>query len=217
MTGLRNRPAVIVIAKAPVAGRVKTRLTPPLTPDQAADLAAAALDDTLVAATTTDASRVVVALEGPRAAIERDRGVEFVRQRGRGLDERIAAAFDDVGGPALLIGMDTPQLDAARLSAALDALDNRAAVFGPAHDGGFWAVGVRTTVAGLFVGVPMSASTTGAEQLRRLRAASHDVALLDTLRDVDTFDDALVVAAEAPGSRFARCVAMHCGAAAGQT
>ena len=101
---------VIVIAKAPVPGRVKTRLTPPLSPTQAAALARAALEDTLAAvAAARLAGRRVVALDGDPDGWLPD-GFELVAQRGGGLAQRLARAFEDVGGPALLIGMDTPQI-----------------------------------------------------------------------------------------------------------
>jgi hypothetical protein len=200
-----TRPAIIVIAKQPVAGHVKTRLTPPLRPIDAALLATAALHDTLDAAAGAGAARVVVALAGERGDWLSGRRVDVVGQRGSGLDERIAAAFADVAGPALLIGMDTPQLDASTLSDALDVLEQHDAVLGPAEDGGFWAVGVaQDPDRSLFVGVPMSTVHTGAAQLARLRARFAAVALLPTVRDVDRIDDARAVACLAPSTRFAR-------------
>jgi rSAM/selenodomain-associated transferase 1 len=195
--------AVIVIAKEPRPGAVKTRLTPPLAPDEAAALAAAAIHDTVRAASASTAGRVVVALDGTPGPWLGDFPVEIVAQDGCGLDERIAAAFDSAGGPALLIGMDTPQIDAALLSHALATLETRDAALGPADDGGFWAIGIRAAHPGLFVGIPMSTSYTGAAQLARLRSFDLDVARLPQLRDVDTFADAVAVADLAPGTRFA--------------
>ena len=95
--------ALLVIAKAPVAGRVKTRLTPPCSPADAAGLAAAALADTLAAvARSRRAARRVLVLDGePGPWIPR--GFDVLPQRGDGLAARLAAAFCDVGGPALLI------------------------------------------------------------------------------------------------------------------
>src|SRR5688500_4457952 len=99
--------ALIVIAKEPVPGRVKTRLCPPCTPEQAARLARAALEDTLAACgDTVGAGRRVLALDGePGGWLPR--GWDVVAQRGAGLAERLAHAFADVGGPAFLLGMDT--------------------------------------------------------------------------------------------------------------
>src|SRR4051812_4008827 len=131
---------LIVIAKAPVPGRVKTRLCPPCTPVQAAALAEASLRDTLAAALRTRAHRRVVALDGAGGGWLPD-GFEVIPQRGAGLAERLACAFADVGGPAFLIGMDTPQVRPEWLDAGLDALSERHAALGASRDGGYWGIG----------------------------------------------------------------------------
>jgi glycosyltransferase A (GT-A) superfamily protein (DUF2064 family) len=101
--------ALLVIAKAPVAGRVRTRLCPPCSPAEAAELAAAARADTLAAVSAAaGAARRVLVLEGTGGDWVPP-GFDIVRQRGDGLAERLAAAFADAGGPSLLVGMDTPQ------------------------------------------------------------------------------------------------------------
>jgi rSAM/selenodomain-associated transferase 1 len=198
-------PAIVVIAKAPVPGRVKTRLCPPCTPEQAAGLAAAALADTLQAALGAGAERVMLALDGAPPPWLPDVGV--VPQRGRGLAERLAAAFEDVGGPALLVGMDTPQVTSALLADGLERLRAGApAVLGPALDGGYWAIGLRRADGRVFARVPMSRPETGAAQLARLIELGLTPALLPALRDVDVMADAAAVAAAAPGGRFARAL-----------
>jgi rSAM/selenodomain-associated transferase 1 len=197
--------ALVVIAKAPVPGRVKTRLCPPCTPAEAADLAAAALRDTLDAVRATPAARRVLVLDGPSGPWAA--GLEVVGQRGAGLAARLANAFADVGAPALMIGMDTPHVTPELLTAGLAALRRRPAVLGPADDGGYWAIGLRRPDARVFAGVPMSRATTGARQLERLRALGLDVERLPALRDVDDIGDALAVAALAPASRFAAALA----------
>ena len=200
-------PALIVIAKAPVAGRVKTRLCPPCTPVQAAQLAAAALQDTLDAATrATRAGRFVIALDGRPGEWLPD-GFEVIAQRGDGLAERLAAAFADVGGPAFLVGMDTPQLTPELLDAGLEALELGDSAFGAALDGGYWGIGLRTPDPAVFAGVPMSTSRTGAVQRAQMSLLGLHPQILPPLLDVDTFQDALAVAADAPGTRFASEVA----------
>jgi rSAM/selenodomain-associated transferase 1 len=200
--------ALLVIAKAPVAGRVKTRLCPPCSPAQAARLAEAALWDTLAAVAAVPAGRRIVVLDG---AVGRwlPAGFEVTAQRGDGLADRLAAAFADGGGPALLVGMDTPQLRPGLLRASLHALAQPGtdAVLGHAPDGGYWAIGLRRPDPAVFHGVPMSAPDTGVRQAERLRELGLRTTELPRLRDVDRFADALAVAAQAPHGRFAAAVA----------
>ncbi|WP_354698076.1 hypothetical protein DSM112329_03740 [Paraconexibacter sp. AEG42_29] len=199
--------AIAVIAKAPRAGHSKTRLTPPCTPQQAAGLAEAALVDTLRVVLATPCDRRVLVLDGTPGAWLPG-GFEVIAQRGAGLDERLAAAFADIGGPTLLVGMDTPQLTPALLGTGTAALRaGAAAVLGLADDGGYWAIGLPDCHDALFHGVPMSADDTGAQQHRRLREHGRDPVLLAPLRDVDHFEDALAAAALMPSGSFARAVA----------
>jgi rSAM/selenodomain-associated transferase 1 len=200
--------ALLVLAKAPRAGHSKTRLCPPCTPGQAATLARAALADTLEAALATPAARHVLVLDGD----EGDwlpAGFDVVPQRGGGLDERLAHAFGDAGAPALLIGMDTPQVTSRDLGAALARLaePRTDAVIGLAPDGGYWAIGLRTADPRVFLGLPMSTGSTGRAQRARLHDLGLRARTLRALRDVDRIADALAVAAQAPASRFARALA----------
>ncbi|MBT2472156.1 DUF2064 domain-containing protein [Streptomyces sp. ISL-66] len=190
---------LLVIAKEPVPGRVKTRLTPPFTPVEAARLAEAALADTLAAVARTPADRRILVLEG-RPGPWLPPGFEVVPQGAGTLDLRLAAAFAACTGPALLIGMDTPQVTPDLLAVDWSAHD---AWIGPAADGGFWALGLAAPDPALLRGVPMSTPGTGAAQYERLRAAGLRTGRLPLLRDVDTAEDAHLVAAEAPAGRFA--------------
>lgn len=190
---------LLVMAKEPRPGRVKTRLTPPFTPEEAAGLAEAALADTLLAVAATSASRRVLVLDGAPGPWLPP-GFDVVPQCGGGLDERLARAFAHCDGPALLIGMDTPQVTPHLLDVDFTECD---AYFGPAEDGGFWALGLSRPDPDLLRGVPMSTSRTGAVQRQRLVAAGLRVRDLPALRDVDLAADAHAVAALAPHSRFA--------------
>jgi uncharacterized protein len=205
---------LVVLAKAPVPGRVKTRLTPPFTPAEAALLAEAALADTLEAGASASFTRHVLSLADQRATpgalrAELPGRFEVVPQRGGGLDERIAAAFDDAYAlqpvPMVLIGMDTPQVTPGLLETVAWPLvsGDADAVFGPAVDGGYWLLGLRRPDPELIRGVPMSTDGTGRAQLARLRDAGLRVRQVPELVDVDTVDDAILVAQQAPGSRFA--------------
>jgi glycosyltransferase A (GT-A) superfamily protein (DUF2064 family) len=190
---------LLIIAKQPLPGRVKTRLVPPCTHEQASALAEAALTDTLHTMLMVPARRRILVLEG-EAGPWLPAGFDVVPQGGGPLDERIADAFAAVRGPALLIGMDTPQVTPGLLTVDWRGAD---AVLGPAADGGFWALGLRVPDPALLRGVPMSTPATGAIQRARLLAAGLRVADLPRLRDVDTAADAVAVARQAPQTRFA--------------
>jgi len=200
---------LLVIAKEPLPGRVKTRLTPPFTAREAAALAEASLTDTLRAVAATPATRRVLVLDGTPGPWLPP-GFDVVPQGPGGLDERLADAFGRCAGPALLIGMDTPQVTPRLLGVDFTGCD---ALFGPAEDGGFWALGLAEPDPALLRGVPMSTAVTGAVQRRRLVDAGLRVRDLPRLRDVDTAADAHAVAALAPHGRFAARLA-RCTAAA---
>lgn len=201
---------LLVLAKTPVPGRVKTRLCPPCTPEQAAAVAAAALADTLAAVTAAPAARRCLVVDGDHPAPP---GWHRTTQRGTTLGERLAHAFADTrmaGTGSLLIGMDTPQAGVDLLAGAVRRLGrgDADAVLGYAEDGGWWALGLRDPSHGQALrDVPMSTSDTGALTLAALRARGLRVETLPTLRDVDTYVDARAVAAHCPaGSRFAVAV-----------
>ncbi len=203
--------AIAVLAKEPVPGRVKTRLCPPYSAAQAADLAAAALADTLDAvAGTRTARRCVLVLEGDATASQRA-AFEVLPQRGGGLDERIANALVDVseltGLPVLLVGMDTPQLHPALLERAGAVLVASGAVLGPATDGGYWALGLSHPRFEHVLGVAMSTPDTGRHQVALLTRLGAAPTLLETLTDVDDSATARAVADSAPQTRFARLLA----------
>lgn len=197
---------IIVMAKAPEPGRVKTRLCPPLKYEQAAALAAAALADTLHAVVACGAAQRWVALDG-RPGDWLPEGFRVIPQVGTGFNERLANAWNAVGGPALQIGMDTPQVSSGMLDEGMAMLDRRSrAVLGPATDGGWWAIGLHRADAKVFDGIPMSTPETGRLQGERLTALGLDPRFLPALSDVDVWDDAVRVAQLAPRGRFAAAV-----------
>jgi len=193
---------LLVIAKQPVPGRVKTRLIGACTPHQAAGLAAAALADTLHAMQDFPSEDKLILLDGDPDGLVPE-GWRVVEQGAGGLDRRLAAGFAAVpDGPAVLVGMDTPQLSADLLGFDPARYD---ACLGPATDGGYWTIGFREPrrAAECIPGVPMSTAATGAEQHRRLLAGGMTVQSLPTLTDVDTEHSAAEVALAAPHTRFA--------------
>lgn len=202
---------LLVMAKAPVAGLVKTRMCPPCTPKQAAAVAAAALLDTLDAAGQASAARRTLVVSGRHAAPP---GWASVAQRGTGLAERLVHAYADTavdGLAQVLVGMDTPQLTGAVIDRVAAGLGLADAVLAPAVDGGWWALALRDPAAAqVLSAVPMSTSHTGEATLVALRAAGLRVELAPVLRDVDTAADAREVAALCgPGRRFAAAVRAH--------
>ncbi|MEO7017841.1 MAG: DUF2064 domain-containing protein [Leifsonia sp.] len=195
---------LVVIAKECIPGRVKTRLNPPLSLEQAARLAAASLSDTFRAVASLPATRRILAFEG-NLLPDGSEDYEVIPQSSGGLDMRLAAIFDRCSGPTVLIGMDTPQLTAELLDPAFfDWPSDVDAWFGPANDGGFWTLGLAKPDGSLIRGVPMSQDDTGTLQLRRLTDARLQVRMLPELVDVDTIADARQVAGQSPDSEFAQ-------------
>jgi glycosyltransferase A (GT-A) superfamily protein (DUF2064 family) len=190
---------IFVLAKSPSAGQVKTRLTPAFTPEEAASLAAASLADTLHAVLSMPAERRVLLLNGE---IGRwlPSGIDVITDLTGTPAERIAAAFEMFPGPSLALGMDTPQVKPAVLAPALmrNAWTKHDAWIGPSSDGGFWSLGLRTPNRKALKCVPLSTDRTMDTQHQRFVEAGLRCGFLPTLTDVDTAQDAKVVAAQAP-------------------
>lgn len=206
-------PRMLVVAKAPVPGRVKTRLGDTVGTWAAAEVATAALLDTLDACTTAAgpggchlalAGDLADAVAGDDLTAALD-GWRVTPQHGDGFGERLAHAHADGPGPVVQIGMDTPQVDARALLAVAASLTDHDAVLGPAADGGWWVLGLRDPRhAAVLTGVPMSSPETYDATLAALRGQGLDVATTAVLRDVDDESDADAVACAAPDTRFAR-------------
>ncbi len=206
---------VLVVAKAPEPGLAKTRLAATVGDRVAADIAAAALLDTLDAVAAAPVASRVVALTGDldaaaAAAQIRQRLESFtvIEQRGDDFADRLANAHADAAAdfPVLQIGMDTPQVTAELLTDCARRLLQAPAVLGPADDGGWWVLGVRTpAMAECLRAVPMSQPDTGEMTLKALRDNGIDVIPVERLTDFDVADDvAAVREACGPDSRFAR-------------
>ncbi len=216
------------MAKAPVPGLVKTRLAVDVGDRAAADLAAAALLDTIAACTdAVGPARCRLALAGGLSAsphgdaLARDlAGWTVVPQHGDRFDERLARAHEAIAGPVVQVGMDTPQITPALLRGLIEMLagcgtDHDAvheavhdAVLAPAEDGGWWALGLTTgRYGGLLRGVPMSTPRTYEATLSALRTAGLSTATARLLVDADHLLEARRIAAAAPYTRFARTLA----------
>lgn len=215
----------LVVAKSPIPGRAKTRLAPALSPQQAAEVAAAALLDTLdtvwEAARATGSGPPVVAWDGDpddgaRAAevSEALARCHVVLQADVPFADRLVAAHRDAAavgaGRALVqIGMDTPQVTVAHLVQSAAALHTADAALGWAEDGGWWALAIREpSHAEALREVPMSRPDTAARTWAALTDRGLRVARLAVLRDVDTWEDAQAVAPLA-GARFRQTVRQY--------
>jgi rSAM/selenodomain-associated transferase 1 len=211
---------LVVIAKAPVAGQAKTRLAAAIGDQAAADIAAATLLDTLDAVEATPVQARVVALTGDleqasgrRQIRSRLQDLHVVEQRGDDFSARLANAIVDAAAtagprPVLLIASDTPQVTASLLTQCAQALLESDVVFGLAHDGGWWVLGVTDpAMADCLNDIPTSRSDTGPATLEALRDRGFAVKLAAELSDVDTVDDVEIVRADcAPDSRFVHAI-----------
>jgi rSAM/selenodomain-associated transferase 1 len=184
----------LVVAKAPVAGRSKTRLVPPLTGEQAAELQGALLADTVAACLReTDDVRLLIASEDERTPLARlVPGIPAELQRGRGLRDALRLGLRDhlASGPVAIISSDLPGIPAGSLAATAAALaDGADVVLGAAMDGGYWLVAMREPHDAPFDDIPWSTPAVWAVTARRCREAGLRVHALDAWRDVDTFAD----------------------------
>lgn len=205
-------PTLLIVAKVPVPGLAKTRIASTVGDSPAAELAAAALLDTLQTATAVGWP-VVVALTGDlddaacgSEIAEALSVVRVVDQRGNSLGERLAQAHldADVGRGVVQVGMDSPQVTVDDYLAAGDAVCSGRPALGPAADGGWWLLGLPNSAeARCLEGVRMSQGDTCAQTEHALGG---DVVRLRLLRDMDTWDDALAIARDIPASRLAHTV-----------
>ena len=189
---------ITIIAKSPVPGLVKTRMCPPCSSEQAAAVAAAALNDTIAeinAIVSPCEVRRILLWDGEPMHVVPD-GYEVVVQQGNGLGARLANGFRQLG-PGVIIGMETPHA-AFALADAIRAVASGIDTIGLATDGGYWSIGLCAStleiVDDVFAGVQMSRSHTGLAQLRRLHELGRRVRLLPMARDLDNFDDLRSVA-----------------------
>jgi uncharacterized protein len=179
---------IVIFAKAPVAGEVKTRLIPALGPVGAAELAREMLERTVEEALATG---LPVELCGePDAAQWHEARPELaLTAQGEGrLGDRLARAAS-AAQPVLLIGADCPELDRELLRAAADALEDRDAVIHPARDGGYVLLGLRRFDASLFEGIDWSTAAVAGQTIAKIEALGWSLRVLEVLRDIDEPED----------------------------
>jgi rSAM/selenodomain-associated transferase 1 len=197
-----GRPALIIFAKAPIPGQVKTRLSPPLTPDEAATLHGSLVLDVLERTRLSGVERYLVG--SPSAdhvffkIMEARHDVQLVTQQGDDLGERMRHAFEAVltrgHRKAVLIGTDVPLLSSSLVAQALAMLETHELVLGPALDGGYYLIGLTRLVPELFTGIAWSSDRVCALTHEHARALDLRTGLLPSYRDLDTVDDVLALA-----------------------
>ncbi len=207
-----TNPTLLIVAKAPVPGLAKTRIAKTIGDDSAAQLAAAALLDTLDAAAAVGWP-VVVAMTGDLTQAARLDEITaalvaptVIDQRGEGLAERIANAHVDAdqGHGVVQVGMDTPQVTAHDLLDAGRLVNEGHRTIGLADDGGWWLLGLPLGAdASALLEVPMSHEDTGKLTEEALGGSLEHVAVR---RDMDTWEDAVAIARDLPISRVAAVV-----------
>ena len=204
--------ALIVFAKPPVPGRVKTRLTPPLSPEDAARLYGAFLQDALdqyqglgvtlrlyLALDGSPPGRGMPARHGDRCAQWGDTYARWVgenvfRQKGEGLGERMRQAFEETFAEGyrrvILIGTDHPTLPSAWIKEGFSLLEGRGAVvLGPTGDGGFYLIGMNESFSRVFEGMTYSHEAVFEQAAARVASCGASLRTLPEWYDVDTFED----------------------------
>ncbi len=183
---------IVIFAKAPVPGKVKTRLVPALGEVGAALLAQRMLADTVDRALAAAPADVELCASphpaDPQWAGHLPVGVRLADQGEGNLGQRLAAAATrviDGGERVLLIGTDCPELDGSRLRGAAAQLDRHDAVIFPARDGGYVLLGLARTDASLFADIAWSTSTVAETTIARIRALGWSLHIGDTMSDID--------------------------------
>ncbi|HEV3204999.1 MAG TPA: TIGR04282 family arsenosugar biosynthesis glycosyltransferase [Gemmataceae bacterium] len=195
---LTVKQALVIMAKAPRPGRTKTRLCPPLSHEQAADLYRCFLMDTItiareaVAAEAAPTSIILIYPEGDRELLANliPATVELMEQRQGDLGTGLQGAFEDYldGGHrrVVIIGTDSPSMPASLISEAFYVLKDHDLVLGPARDGGYYLIGLNQSYPRLFDRIAWSDDRVLAQTLARAAQLELDVQLLPPWYDIDT-------------------------------
>ena len=191
---MHGTATVVIMAKQPVPGRTKTRLCPPLTSAEAAELAEALLRDTVGLVLGLRGIELAIAVS-PVSAVDQMRhllpsGARFLAVEGANIGECLSGAmgqlFSEGLGRVVALNADSPTLPAAYLERAADLLESNDVVLGPAEDGGYYLIGLRRPQPGLFEGIAWSTDQVAAQTLARAAELGLTMASLPEWYDVDT-------------------------------
>ena len=198
---MSNKRALVVFAKAPIPGTVKTRLCPPLSPEEATALHSSfvmdAIERTKKISGKLKAARFVAcdpAMEHPFfKALRSHHGIKLVQQRGQNLGERMAETMQELlhrdYASVVITGCDLPTLPAGEISRAFGLLDEQDCVLGPCPDGGYYLVGLRRPCPELFSDIPWGASEVLRLTKEKATALNLKLGLTAPWSDIDTPDD----------------------------
>ena len=203
---------LIVYLKAPIPGQVKTRLQSRYTPQEAADLYRAFIQDTFEAASESGADRLIACYDGDQDHVRQltPSGWLIVEQVGSDLGDRMLTSLRDSftagADKVVLIGTDLPSLSASPIRDAITALDDSDIAIGPTTDGGFYLIGASTSPPDIFTGVAWSTETVYEQTRSRIHSLDLVLASVSVWNDVDTpedLDTVLTEPAEMPHTRAA--------------
>ena len=190
-------PVFVIVAKQPAVGRTKTRLSPPLTPEQAAALYEALLRDTVELVAGVEGARLAIAVTPPEATDDfrhlSPPDTILLPVAGKDIGECLSQVLDQLlaagHSKAIALNSDGPTLPAGYLWLAITQLETADVVLGPSEDGGYYLIGVKQPQAGLFQGIAWSTDRVTSQTLVRAETMGLDVAVLPPWYDVDTGAD----------------------------
>jgi rSAM/selenodomain-associated transferase 1 len=193
---------LVVVAKAPLPGKVKTRLIPHFTPEEAADLYRCFLEDRIIAMNSLKGVDLAIAYTpadaGDMFTPFRRNEFSLFSQKGKDLGQRLNSIFQEKladGYDAVsIIDSDSPDLPASTVQESFKRLlsNQTDVVFGPCHDGGYYLVGMRKPHPELFYDIPWSTETVLANTLETAKKIGLKTNLLPWWNDLDTFEDLIV-------------------------
>lgn len=185
---MSEMPCVIVMCKAPVAGRVKTRLTPPYSADEATAIYRA-MAETVIRRTSGMFSNTWIASDDISHPFFEGFNLPLAEQGEGDLGDRMTRlmqqAFDDGADSVLFLGTDSPHMPESRLLEAVERLNNHDVVIGPVEDGGYDLIGMNRPCPELFENIPWSTEHVLQQTVQQAEAASISLTLLDMGYDLD--------------------------------